>query len=92
MAAAGHVDRVQRRSKMYGTIMRAKRKAGQQDAFRRYAQEQGSPSDASGWVSSEFAVEDKDPNRIVGIIRFKDKDSPSKTPTLPKPTTTTTRC
>ncbi len=60
---------------MYGTIMRAKLKAGQQDAFRRFAQEQGSPTDAGGWVSSEFAVEDKDPNRIVGIIRFKDRDS-----------------
>ena len=60
---------------MYGTIMRAKIKPGQQDAFRRFAQEQGSPEDAGGWVSSEFAVEDKDPNRIVGIIRFKDKES-----------------
>ena len=69
---------------MYGTIMRAKIKAGQQDAFRRYAQEQGSPSDASGWVSSEFAVEDKDPNRIVGIIRFKDKDSYVKNANAPQ--------
>jgi heme-degrading monooxygenase HmoA len=60
---------------MYGTIMRAKIKAGQQDAFRRWAQRQGSPREASGWISSEFAVEDKDPNRIVGIIRFEDKDS-----------------
>src|SRR5947199_9291172 len=69
---------------MYGTIMRAKIKAGQQDAFRRYAQEQGSPSDASGWVSSEFAVEDKDPNRIVGIIRFKDKESYVKNANAPQ--------
>ena len=69
---------------MYGTIMRAKIKAGQQDAFRRYAQEQGSPSDASGWVSSEFAVEDKDLNRIVGIIRFKDKDSYVKNANAPQ--------
>jgi quinol monooxygenase YgiN len=60
---------------MYGTVMRAKIKAGQQEAFRSYARQQGSPSDASGWISSEFAYEDKDPNRIVGIIRFKDKDS-----------------
>ena len=60
---------------MYGTIMRAKLKAGQQDAFRRFAQEQGSPTDAGGWVSSEFALEDKDPNRIVGIIRFKESDA-----------------
>ena len=69
---------------MYGTIMRAKLKAGQQDAFRRFAQEQGSPADAGGWVSSEFAVEDKDPNRIVGIIRFKDKDSYVKNANTPQ--------
>src|SRR5438552_17700899 len=69
---------------MYGTIMRAKIKAGQQDAFRRFAQEHGSPSDASGWVSSEFAVEDKDPNRIVGIIRFKAKDSYVKNANAPQ--------
>jgi len=60
---------------MYGTIMRAKVKPGQLDAFRQYSQVQATPDDASGWVSSEFAVEDKDPNRIVGIIRFKDKES-----------------
>src|ERR1700674_424339 len=69
---------------MYGTIMRAKIKAGQQDAFRRYAQEQGGPDAASGWLSSEFAVEDKDPNRIVGIIRFKDKDSYLKNANAPQ--------
>jgi len=57
---------------MYATITRAKLKAGQQDAFRRFAQEQQSPTDAGGGVSSEFAVKDKDPNRIIGIIRFKD--------------------
>ena len=69
---------------MYGTIMRAKIKAGQLDTFRRFAQEGGSPSDANGWVSSEFAVEDKDPNRIVGIIRFKDKDSYVKNANAPQ--------
>jgi hypothetical protein len=69
---------------MYGTIMRAKIKAGQQDAFRRYAQEQGGPDAASGWVSSEFAIEDKDPNRIVGIIRFKDKESYVKNANAPR--------
>ncbi len=69
---------------MYGTIMRAKIKQGQQDAFRRYAQEQGGPDPASGWVSSEFAVEDKDPNRIIGIIRFKDKESYVKNANAPR--------
>jgi quinol monooxygenase YgiN len=69
---------------MYGTIMRATIKAGQQDAFRRFAQEQGSPADAAGWVSSEFAIEDKNPNRIVGIIRFKDKESYVKNANAPQ--------
>jgi len=69
---------------VYGTIMRAKIKAGQQDAFRRYAMEQGGPDSASGWVSSEFAVEDKDRNRIVGIIRFKDKESYVKNANAPR--------
>jgi quinol monooxygenase YgiN len=82
MAAAGAIDMNARRSGMYGTIMRAKLKPGQQDAFRRFGQE--NPADASGWVSSEFAVEDKDPNRIVGIIRFKDKDSYVKNANAPQ--------
>ena len=69
---------------MYGTIMRAKIKAGQQEAFRKFAQEGGSPDDASGWVSSEFAVEDKDPDRIVGIIRFTDKESYVRNANAPK--------
>ena len=68
---------------MYGTIMRATLKAGQQEAFRRFAQDQGSPAEANGWISSEFAVEDKDSNRIVGIIRFKDKDSYVKNASAP---------
>ena len=69
---------------MYGTIMRAKVKAGQLDAFRQYSQAEATPDDASGWVSSEFAVEDKDPNRIVGIIRFKDKESYVKNANAPQ--------
>jgi hypothetical protein len=69
---------------MYGTIMRAKIKAGQQNAFRRYSQEQGGPDPASGWISSEFAFEDKDPNRIIGIIRFKDKESYVKNANAPR--------
>jgi len=69
---------------MYGTIMRAKIKADQQDAFRRYTREQAGPDASSGWISSEFAVEDKDPTRIVGIIRFKDKESYVKNANAPR--------
>lgn len=63
---------------MYGTIMRAKLKPGQKEAYQRWGQEQESQlsqSAASGLVSIEIAFEDKDPNRVVSIIRFKDKDS-----------------
>ena len=69
---------------MYGTIMRARIKPGQQEAFRKYAQEQGGPDPNSGWLSSEFAFEDKDPNRIVGIIRFNDKESYVKNADAPQ--------
>lgn len=69
---------------MYGTIMRAKVKAGQEDAFRRFAQEGLTPDAGSGWISSEFAVEDKDPRRLVGIIRFRDKESYVKNANAPK--------
>jgi hypothetical protein len=84
MAAAGDIETTAEEVEMYGTIMRAKLKAGQQDVFRRFAQEQGSPAEATGWVSSEFAIEDKDPSRIVGIIRFKDKDSYVKNANAPQ--------
>jgi hypothetical protein len=84
MATVGSLAMIAEEVGMYGTIMRAKLKAGQQDAFRRFAQNQGSPEDATGWVSSEFAVEDKDASRIVGIIRFKDKDSYVKNANAPQ--------
>jgi hypothetical protein len=69
---------------MYGTVMRARIKAGQEDSFRRYAQESATPDVSSGWISSEFAMEDKDPRRIVGIIRFKDKESYVKNAQAPQ--------
>ncbi len=69
---------------MYGTIMRAKIKAGQREAFKEYSQQQTGPDTSSGWVSSEFAIEDRDPDRIVGIIRFKDKDSYVKNAKAPQ--------
>ncbi len=59
---------------MYGTIMRAKLKPGQKEAYQRWGQEQEtqlSQAPATGFVSIEIAFEDKDPNRVVSIIRFK---------------------
>jgi quinol monooxygenase YgiN len=59
---------------MYGTIMRARVKPGQRDAFieSMSAQQQSQPS---GFHSADVAWEDKDPNRVVLIARFADKDS-----------------
>jgi heme-degrading monooxygenase HmoA len=71
---------------MYGTIMRAKLKPGQKDAFQRWGREQGNQpgqAAASGFVSIEIAFEDKDPNRMVSIVRFKDKDSYIKNANAP---------
>ncbi len=63
---------------MYGTIMRATVRKGRRDDFVRYMQEMESsfpelPS--GGWLSSELAFEDKDPNRVLLIVRFKDRES-----------------
>jgi antibiotic biosynthesis monooxygenase (ABM) superfamily enzyme len=63
---------------MFGTIMRAKLKPGQKDAYQRWGQEQQSQltqPGTSGFVSIEIAFEDKDPNRIVTIVRFTDRDT-----------------
>jgi len=72
---------------MHGTIMRAKLKPGQKEAYQRWGQEQESQltqPPATGFVSMEVAFEDKDPNRVVSIIRFKDKDSYVKNANAPK--------
>ena len=63
---------------MYGTIMRARVRDGRRDDFVRYAKEMDSSFpelQTSGWLSSELAFEDRDPNRVVMIVRFRDKDS-----------------
>jgi len=63
---------------MYGTIMRARLRKDRRDGFVRYMQEMesGFPElQTSGWLSSELAFEDKDPDRILMIVRFKDKES-----------------
>jgi len=72
---------------VYGTIMRAKLKPGQKEAYQQWGQEQESQlsqSPETGFVSIEVAFEDKDPDRVVSIIRFKDKDSYVKNANAPK--------
>jgi len=61
---------------MYGTIMRAKVKAGQRAEYEKVMR-QMVPSEGygHGLHSYEIAWEDKDPDRIVLIIHFKDRES-----------------
>ena len=62
---------------MFGTIMRAKVKAGRKDEYIRAMEEMVPGADAygQGLVSYEVAWEDKDPDRVVMIIHFRDRDS-----------------
>jgi quinol monooxygenase YgiN len=61
---------------MYGSIMRARVKPGQLDALvRQFEQGREGIARTAGFVSIEFGQEDKDPNRLVAIVHFKDKES-----------------
>lgn len=62
---------------MYGTIMRAKVKPGRKAEYQQAMQAMvPSPEDyGRGLVALQIAWEDKDPDRIVMIVFFKDRDS-----------------
>ena len=62
---------------MYGTIMRAKVKAGRRAEYEQLMREMVPAPEAygQGMHSYEVAWEDKDPDRIVLIVHFKDRDS-----------------
>jgi quinol monooxygenase YgiN len=62
---------------MYGTIMRAKVKAGQRAEYEQLMREMVPSAEAygQGMHSYEVAWEDKDPDRIVLIVHFKDRGS-----------------
>ncbi len=62
---------------MYGSIMRAKVKAGKKDEYIRLAKEfvPSAEDYGQGLVSFELAFEDKDPDRAVAIIHFRDRES-----------------
>ena len=62
---------------MYGTIMRAKVKPGRRAEYEKVMKEMVPSADAygQGLHSYEVAWEDKDPDRIVMIIHFKDRES-----------------
>jgi heme-degrading monooxygenase HmoA len=62
---------------MYGTILRAKLKPGQREAYERFLESLLPTADdyGRGLHSVELAYEDKDPDRLAVIIHFRDKES-----------------
>ena len=61
---------------MYGTVMRARVKKGQLDALERlFESQRGELGRVDGFHSVEFGREDKDPERIVMIVHFRDRQS-----------------
>ena len=59
---------------MYGTIMRGKVKAGKKAEYEALMRGM-TPDASSGFHSAEVAWEDKDPDRFVVIVHFRDRDS-----------------
>jgi len=62
---------------VFGTIMRARLKPGRRDEFEKYFREVSDEYEDAGrgLISSEIAFEDKDPDRVVVIVHFRDRDS-----------------
>ena len=60
---------------MFGTIMRAQVKAGQRDAFIEKMRQRGTAGNNPGFLSAEIGYEDKDPDRVVAVIHFRDRES-----------------
>lgn len=59
---------------MYGTIMRARVKAGRKSEFEQHLRE-ASPAAETGFVGVQIGWEDKDPDRLVAVVVFKDRES-----------------
>ena len=55
--------------------MRAQVKAGQRDAFIEAMRGRGSASRNPGFLSAEIGFEDKNPDRVVAVIHFRDRAS-----------------
>ena len=60
---------------MFGTIMRAQVKPGQRDAFIQKMRQRGTAANNPGFLSAEIGYEDKDPDRVVAVIHFRDRES-----------------
>jgi heme-degrading monooxygenase HmoA len=68
---------------MYGTIMRATIKAGQEKAFEEFMQSTDE-MEIDGFVSLEMAWEEKNPRRMVMIVHFRDRESYRKNAESPE--------
>jgi quinol monooxygenase YgiN len=60
---------------MYGTVMRARVKAGHKDALQELMKATPDRADLGGFLGYDVGFEDKDPDAIVLVVRFKDKES-----------------
>jgi len=53
--------------------MRAQTKPGQRDAFIEAMKQRGTAGNNPGFLSAEIAYEDKDSDRVVAVIHFRDR-------------------
>jgi heme-degrading monooxygenase HmoA len=60
---------------MFGTIMRAQVKPGRRDAFIAEMEKRGTAQNNPGFICAEVGYEDKDPNRVIAVIHFRDRES-----------------
>jgi quinol monooxygenase YgiN len=60
---------------MYGSMMRARVKPGRREELERLFEEIAPHHLEHGLISAELAWEEHDPNRVVVIIHFRDRDS-----------------
>ena len=55
--------------------MRAQVKPGQRDAFIATMRDRGTATRNPGFLSAEIAYEDKDSDRVIAVIHFRDRES-----------------
>ena len=60
---------------MYGSIMRARVKPGRRGELERLFTEIAPGHQKQGLISAELAWEERDPDRVLVIIHFRDRDS-----------------
>ncbi len=60
---------------MFGTVMRARVKPDQRDRFLEWLRTYDARRHPDGFESTELAWEDRDPNRVVMVVHFRDRES-----------------